>query len=155
MGCWRGYLFGARCRFSYGLDDATATHCLLLQEIQIGPGFTFLVLAHSGSPRQNPESRKMVVVVSQHQKGKTNLDLLEQEIVSYSGISWAICKSERRPRHITTLASHRSVFLQTGCPSCHPTNSVQALKAGYHNRKKQNTFLHHLAEPLRRFSPFL
>jgi len=31
--------------------------------------------------------------VSQHQKGKTNLDLLEQEIVSGNGISWAICKS--------------------------------------------------------------
>jgi len=31
--------------------------------------------------------------VSRHQKGKTNLDLLEQEIVSGSGISWAICKS--------------------------------------------------------------
>jgi len=30
--------------------------------------------------------------VSRHQKGKTNLDLLEQEIVSGSGISWAICK---------------------------------------------------------------
>jgi len=27
------------------------------------------------------------------QEGKTNLDLLEQEIVSGSGISWAICKS--------------------------------------------------------------
>jgi len=27
--------------------------------------------------------------VSQQQKGKTNLDLLEQEIVSGSGISWA------------------------------------------------------------------
>jgi len=25
-----------------------------------------------------------------HQKGKTNLDLLEQEIVSGSGVSWAI-----------------------------------------------------------------
>ena len=31
--------------------------------------------------------------VSQHEKGKTNLDLLEQEIVSGSGIIWAICKS--------------------------------------------------------------
>ena len=30
--------------------------------------------------------------VSQYQKGKTNLDLLEQEIMSGSGISWAICK---------------------------------------------------------------
>jgi len=31
--------------------------------------------------------------VSWHQKGKTNLNLLEQEIVSGSGISWAIWKS--------------------------------------------------------------
>jgi len=37
--------------------------------------------------------------VSQHQKGKTNLDLLEQEIVSCSGISWAICKYVPWPRH--------------------------------------------------------
>jgi len=29
----------------------------------------------------------------QNQEGKINLDLLEQEIVSGSGISWAICKS--------------------------------------------------------------
>jgi len=28
-----------------------------------------------------------------NQEGKTNLDLLEQEIVSGSDISWAICKS--------------------------------------------------------------
>jgi len=26
-------------------------------------------------------------------------------------------------------APHHSVFLQAGCPSCHPTNSVKALKA--------------------------
>jgi len=31
--------------------------------------------------------------VSRHQRGKTNLDLLEQEIVIGSDISWAICKS--------------------------------------------------------------
>jgi len=29
----------------------------------------------------------------QNQEGKTNLDLLQQEIVSGSGISWVICKS--------------------------------------------------------------
>ena len=49
--------------------------------------------------------------VSRYQKGKTrkvktNLDLLEQEIVSGSGICWAICKSapqRRQPRqHPTT-----------------------------------------------------
>jgi len=26
-------------------------------------------------------------------------------------------------------APHHSSFLQAGCPSCHPTNSVKALKA--------------------------
>jgi len=37
--------------------------------------------------------------VSQYQKGKTNLDLLEQETVSGSGVSWAICKSAPHQRH--------------------------------------------------------
>jgi len=41
--------------------------------------------------------------VSRHQKGKnqegkTNLNLLEQDIVSGSGICWAICKSAPHPR---------------------------------------------------------
>ena len=62
-----------------------------------------------------------------NQEGKTNVDLLEQEIVSGSGISWAIQKSASWPRHITMPASHHSVFLQAGCPSCHPTNNVKAL----------------------------
>jgi len=26
LGCWRGYLSGARCRLAYGPADATATH---------------------------------------------------------------------------------------------------------------------------------
>jgi len=30
VGCWRGYLSGARCRLAYGPADGTATHCLLL-----------------------------------------------------------------------------------------------------------------------------
>ena len=38
---------------------------VLLQEIQIGFDFTFLVPAHPGSAGQNPESRKTVVVVVQ------------------------------------------------------------------------------------------
>jgi len=63
VGCWHSYLNGARCRFAYDPADPTATDCLLLQEIQTGFGFTFLVLAHRGSPGQNPESQKMVRVV--------------------------------------------------------------------------------------------
>jgi len=48
--------------------------------------------------------------------------------VSGSGISWAICKCATRSRQITTPAPHHC-FLQAGYPSCHPTNSVKALKA--------------------------
>jgi len=66
--------------------------------------------------------------VNQHQKGKTNLDLLEQEIVRGSGISWPYANphldQDTLPhQHPTTQ------FLQAGCPLCHPTNSVKAMKA--------------------------
>jgi len=75
--------------------------------------------------------------VSRYQKGKneegeTNLDLLEQEIVSRNGICWAICKSAPQ------TGNHANIpplsFLQAGCPSCHPTNSIRALKNGHPER---------------------
>jgi len=60
--------------------------------------------------------------------------LLKQETVSGSGISWTICKSaphsttpDRQPCQQPTTQ-----FLQAGCPSCCPTNSVKALKATVH-----------------------
>jgi len=31
VGCWHGYLSGARCRLEHDPADVTATHCLLLQ----------------------------------------------------------------------------------------------------------------------------
>jgi len=46
----------------------------------------------------------------QNHSGKTNPDLLEQEIVSSSGTSWAICQSAPRPRHITTPAPPTQFF---------------------------------------------
>ena len=70
--------------------------------------------------------------MSRYQKGKTNLDFLKQETVSGSGISWAIRKSAPSSRQITTSAPHHSDLLQAGCPSCHTTNSVKALKAPIH-----------------------
>ena len=63
-------------------------------------------------------------------KAKPIWILLKQETVSGSGISWAICKSAPGSRQITMPAPHRSIFLHAGCPSCRPTNSVKALKAG-------------------------
>jgi len=51
VGCWRGYLSGARCRLAYGPANATAT-VSCFSKIQIG--FFFLVPAHLGSPGKEP-----------------------------------------------------------------------------------------------------
>jgi len=64
--------------------------------------------------------------VSWHQNGKTNLDLLEQEIVSGSGISWAICKSAPWPRHITMPAWHHSIFFTGRMPFLPPNQQYQS-----------------------------
>ena len=50
--------------------------------------------------------------------------LLEQETVSGSGISWAVCKSAPRSRQITTLAPHHSVsYRPDALPAAQPTAS--------------------------------
>jgi len=62
--------------------------------------------------------------VSWFQKGKTNLDFTEQQTVSGSGITWAICKSAPCSRQITTPAPHHSVFYRPGAlPVAQPTAS--------------------------------
>ena len=67
--------------------------------------------------------------VSQYQKGKTNLDFSEARDSEWQ---WnplghiQVCTSLQTDNHAnTSLLS----FLQAGCPSCRPTNSVKALKA--------------------------
>ena len=56
--------------------------------------------------------------------------------MSNSGISWAIRKSAPPSSQITTPVPHHSLYLQAGCSSCSPTNSVKALKAKYINITK-------------------
>jgi len=54
------------------------------------------------------------------------MDLLEQEIMSGSGISWATCKSALHPRQITTPTSQHSVFYRPDAlPTAQPTASKQ------------------------------
>jgi len=89
-----------------------------------GPGTSALL--------QKRLAQKVWTIVLRHTHTHTHTHLLlKQETVSGSGISWAVCKSAPHSRQITMPALHHSVFLQTGCPSCHPTNSVKALKAHY------------------------
>ena len=67
--------------------------------------------------------------VSQYQKGKTNLDFSEardSELQWHQLDHMQVCTSLQTDNHTnTSLLS----FLQAGCPSCRPTNSVKALKA--------------------------
>ena len=71
VGCWHGYLSGARCRLAYGQRDSEWQWHQLGQNMQV-------------------------------------------------------CTSLHTDNHANTT---RLNFLQAGCPSCHPTNSVKALKA--------------------------
>jgi len=67
--------------------------------------------------------------VSQYQKGKTNLDFTEardSEWQWHQPGHMQVCTSFQTDYHANTPPLG---FLQAGCPSCRPTNSVKALKA--------------------------
>ena len=67
--------------------------------------------------------------VSQYQKGKTNLDFTEardSEWQSHQLARMQVCTSLQIDNHASTPLLN---FLQAGCPSCRPANSVKALKA--------------------------
>jgi len=67
--------------------------------------------------------------VSRYQKGKTNLDFTEARDSEWQWHQLGhmhICTSLQTDNHASTPPLS---FLQAGCPSCRPTNSVKALKA--------------------------
>jgi len=67
--------------------------------------------------------------VSRYQKGKTNLDFTEARDSEWQWHQLGhvqVCTSLQIDNHASTPPLS---FLQAGCPSCHPTNSVKALKA--------------------------
>ena len=71
--------------------------------------------------------------VSRYQKGKTNLDFTEARDSEWQWHQLGhmrVCTSLQTDNHAS--APHHSSFLQAGCTSCRPTNSVKALKAKKH-----------------------
>jgi len=67
--------------------------------------------------------------VSQYQKGKTYLDFTgarDSEWQWHQLGHMQVCPSLQTDNHTSTPPLS---FLQAGCPSCRPTNSVKALKA--------------------------
>jgi len=67
--------------------------------------------------------------VSWYQKGKTNLDFTEARDSEWQWHQLGhmqVCTLLQTDNHASTPPLS---FLQAGCPSCRPTNSVKALKA--------------------------
>ena len=67
--------------------------------------------------------------MSRYQKGKTNLDFTgarDSEWQWHQLGHMQVCTSLQTDNHTSTPPLS---FIEAGCPSCHPTNSVKALKA--------------------------
>jgi len=74
--------------------------------------------------------------VSRYQKGKTNLDFTEARDSEWQWLQLGhmqACTSLQTDNHTSTPPLS---FLQAGCSSCRPTNSVKALKAQPTNQSK-------------------
>jgi len=76
--------------------------------------------------------------VSRYQKGKTSLDFTGARVSEWQWHQLGhmqVCTSLQTDNHANTPPL---VFLQAGCPSCHPTNSVKALKLAAINSTIEN-----------------
>jgi len=89
-------------------------------------------------PFNSPFSR--TIQVSQYQKGETNLDLTEARDSEWQW-QWhqlghmQVCTSLQTDNHASTPPLS---FLQTGCPSCRPTNSVKAQTQNRHTTSNRS-----------------
>ena len=82
---------------------------------------------------------------SRYQKGKTNLDFTDARDSEWQWHQLGhmqVCNSLWTDNHASTSPLS---FLQAGCPSCRPTNSVNALKAKCSSVTKFETYFIHCA----------
>jgi len=89
--------------------------------------FTGTLIRVHTYPFNSPLSK--TTQVSQNQKGKTNMDFTEARDSEWQWHQLGhmqVCTSLQRDSHASTPTTQ---FLQAGCSSCRPTNSVKALKA--------------------------
>jgi len=98
---------------------------------------TLLVGRQEGHPAYKKQSGGALVWlsvwskvrVSRYQKGRTNLDFTEARDSEWQWHQLGhmhVCTSLQTDNHASTPPL---CFLQAGCPSCHPSNSIKALKA--------------------------
>ena len=88
----------------------------------------FLVLIHTNMHTFNGPLSE-TTWVSRYQKGKTNRDFTEARDNEWQWHQLGhmqVCTSLQTDKHASTPPLS---LLQAGCPSCHPANSIKALKA--------------------------
>jgi len=86
--------------------------------------------------------------VSRYQKGKTNLDFTEardSERQWHQRGHMRVCTELPTDNRASTPPLS---FLQAGCPSCRPTNSVKALKAIPQSISKLTAYAHRTGKQL-------
>jgi len=82
--------------------------------------------------------------VSRYQKGKTNLDFNEARDSEWQWHQLGrmqVCTSLQSDNHASTPPLS---FLQAGCPSCRPTNSVKALNAPQHKQNAKKSISNYI-----------
>jgi len=141
MRCWCGYLSGARCRL-FACGPKTPSSLASFKSRLVLPFWYQLiqVVIKKESVKQGGSSSTHThrhpfngpfygtTRVSRYQKGKTSLDFTEARDSEWQ---WhrlgymQVCTSLQADNHASTPPLS---FLQAGCPSCRPTNSVKALK---------------------------
>jgi len=84
--------------------------------------------------------------VSRYLKGKTNLDFTEARDSEWQWHQLGymqVCTSLQADNHASTPPLS---FLQAGCPSCHPSNSIKALKAQKNDTTEMISNSYHCGE---------
>jgi len=88
-------------------------------------------------------------LVSRYQKGKNNLDFTETRDSEWQWHQLGhmqVCTSLQTDDHASTPPIR---FLQAGCPSCRPTNSIKELKASVDKNTHTHPFVRdYLSEPV-------
>jgi len=100
-----------------------------------------LLVGNTSKPQTHTHTRLMALCpglprVSRYKKGKTNLDFTEARESEWQWHQLGHvqdCTLLQTDNHASTPPLS---FLQTRCPSCHPTNSVKALKAEVDHRHR-------------------
>ena len=125
-----------QCSYVAYLHTVIELCCIIFQPqfYQLGQLFNFLY------PRYRTCCTRGRRWVSWYQKGKTNLDFTEARDSEWQWHQLGhmqVCTSLHTDNHASTPPLS---FLQAGCPSCRPTNSVKALKARRYDSPADNCF---------------